>query len=133
MVPRKGIGGGYAVNQYLRDIKTFGYHHKILIRSDGEPEVLDLLNRISELRPSETVLENSPVGHNRANGRAERAVQSIEKQTRILKLSVGVHLGDFSVQHACFPWLVMHAADCLTTSHPGVDGSSAYEKIKGRA
>ena len=44
VVPKKGVGGGYAVKQYLRDIKKFGYHHKILIRSDGEPALCDLLS-----------------------------------------------------------------------------------------
>ena len=78
VVPKKGVGGGYAVKQYLRDIKKFGYHHKILIRSDGEPALCDLLAMVSELRAAETVLENSPVGDSRANGRAERAVQAIE-------------------------------------------------------
>ena len=137
VVPKKGVGGGFAVKQYLRDVKKFGYHHKIMIRSDGEPAIRDLLDRVSSLRASETILEATPSGDSKANGRAERAVQAIEKQTRVLKLSVERHFGVFSVKHACFPWLVMHGADVLTKfvigSGEGADGLTAYERIKGRA
>ena len=137
-MPKKGVGGGFAVKQYLRDIKKFGHMHKVLIRTDGEPAIKDLMNKVSSLRASETVsattiLENSPPGDSRSNGRAERAVQSIEKQVRVLKLAVEENLGKFSVQHAAFPWLVMHSADVLTKFLVSSDGTTAYEDIKGRA
>ena len=137
VVPKKGVGGGFAVSQYIREIKKFGHHHKILMRSDGENAIKDLLNRVSTLRASETlqaetVLENSPAGDSKANGRAERAVQSVEKQVRVLKLAVEEHLGKFSVRHACFPWLVLHAADVLTKFLVHPDGVTSYERIKGR-
>ena len=48
------------------------------------------------------------------------------------KLATEEHLGKFSCSHKCFPWLVMHAADCLTKYQIGVDGATAYEKLKGR-
>ena len=132
LCPGKGVGGGYAFKQYLRDIRKHGYHHKVLIRSDGEHAMGDLLKKVSELRASETVLETSPAGDSRANGRAERAVQAIEKQVRVLKLAVERNLGRFSVRHVCFPWLIMHAADRLTNFDPGADGCTAYERIEGR-
>ena len=78
----KGIGGGYAVKQCLRDIKNFGYHHTILIRSDGEPAIRDLLDRVCQLRASETLLEVTPAGDSKSNGRAERAVQAIENKNQ---------------------------------------------------
>ena len=132
VVPKKGIGGGFAVKQYLRDVKKFGYHHKILIRSDGEPAIRDLLDRVCQLRASETILEASPKGDSKANGRAERAVQAIEKKTRVLKISVERHLGKFSVKHKCFPWLVMHSSDVLNKFSSSSDGLTMYEKLKGR-
>ena len=60
VVPRKGVGDGFAVRQYVRDVKKFGYHHRVVIRSDGEPAIKDLLTKVAELRASETVLENTP-------------------------------------------------------------------------
>jgi hypothetical protein len=133
VVPRKGVGGGFAVKQLNRNLKKFGHHSKVVMRSDGEFDIRDLLDKLSAMRASETVLEHTPVGDSKANGRAERAVQSIEKQTRVLKLGTEAALGSFGVQHACFPWLVMHAADVINKFRVGVDGTTAYEKIKGRA
>ena len=137
VVPKKGVGGGYAVRQYIREVKKFGHHHKILIRSDGETAIKDLLSKVSALRASETlqaetVMETSPAGDSKANGRAERAVQSVEKQVRVLKGAVEEHLGKFSVRHACFPWLVLHSADVLTKFLVHPDGVTSYERIKGR-
>ena len=131
VVPKKGSGGGYAVKQLNRNLKKFGHHRKVLLRSDGEAAIKDLLQKVSELRSSQTVLEHTPAGDSRANGRAERAVQAVEKKTRVLKLATEENLGKFSCLHPCFPWLVMHAADCLTKYHIGVDGTTAYEKLKG--
>ena len=59
VVPKKGIGGGFAPKQLDRVIKRYGHHGKIVLRSDGEPATKDLLSRVCQLRPSSTtVLEN---------------------------------------------------------------------------
>ena len=57
----------------------------MVLRSDGENAIRDLLGKIAAMRSSETVLEQSPKGDSKANGRAERAVQSVEKQTRVYR------------------------------------------------
>ena len=133
VVPRKGIGGGFAVKQYVRDVKKFGYHHKIVIRTDGEPAIRDLVDKVAQLRASETVAEHTPPGDSRANGLAERAVQTIEKQARVLKLEMERRAGKFSVAHPIFPWLVSHAADVVTKFLVHEDGLTSYERIKGQA
>jgi hypothetical protein len=132
VVPKKGSGGGFIVKQFERDIRKFGHRHKVLLRSDNEPAMKDLLNKVSALRAPETIIEHSPVGDSKANGRAERAVQAVEKQVRVLKLSTEEHFGVFSVLHPCFPWLVLHSADVITKFKVHPDGLTSYEKIKGR-
>merc|ERR1712015_151748 len=42
VVPKKGVGGGFAVKQVHRDIRKFGHRHKIVLRSDGEAAIKDL-------------------------------------------------------------------------------------------
>ena len=132
VVPKKGAGGGYAVKQLDRNIKKFGNHGKVVLRSDGEVAIRDLLSRVSAMRASQTVMECTPKGDSRANGRVERAVQQVEKQTRVLKLAVEEVLGKFSVRHPAFTWLVLHAADSYNKFQVGTDGRTAYEKIRGR-
>ena len=114
-VPRKGVGGGWNLQQYLWDLKRWGIRHKVVLRTDGEPAILDLANRVGDLRLGETLLEHSPVGDSRSNGLAERAIQSVQKQIRVLKLALERNMKTkISVEHACFPWLVEHSGDILT-------------------
>ena len=84
--PKKAVGGGWIVKQFVRDIKKMGYQAKVILRSDGEPAIKDLLDKVGQMRGAETILEQSRKGDSKANGRAERAIQSVEKQTRVLKL-----------------------------------------------
>ena len=133
VVPRKGVGGGFAVKQYVRDVKKFGYRHKVVIRTDGEYAIRDLVDKAANLRASETVVEHTPPGDSKANGTAERAMQTIEKQCRVLKLEMEEQAGKFGVKHSIFPWLVNHAADVLTKFQVHEDGLTSYERIKGRA
>ena len=87
VVPKKGVGGGWIVKQADRELKKYGHHGRITLRSDGEPAIKDLLNRIAGARAQETVIETTPAGDSKSNGRVERAVQSIEKQARVLTLA----------------------------------------------
>ena len=61
MVPTKGVGGGWIVQQYLRDLNKWGLRHKLTIRSDSEPAIKDLLTRVANPRVPDTLLENCPV------------------------------------------------------------------------
>ena len=133
VVPKKGTGGGWIVQQYLRDLKKQGLRGKVVLRSDGEPAIVDLLNRVADIRMGETLIENSPVGDSRANGEAERAVQSVQKQTRTIKLATERNFAcKLSVEHPCFPWMVEHCADLLDKFVVSKDGRTSYERSKGR-
>ena len=102
-----------------------------MIRSDGEPATKGLLNRVADLRNGETILDNSPVGDSRANGEAERAVQSVQKQTHMIKLATERdYKCKIGVDHFCFPWMVEHCADLLDKCVVGKDGLTAYARTK---
>ena len=131
-LPKKGAGGGYAVKQLERKILKKWNRGKVVLRSDGENAIRDLVSKVSAMRAPQTVLEVAPKGDSRANGRAERAVQQVEKQTRILKLAVEEEFGNLSVRHPCFPWPVLHAADVYNKFHVGADGHTVYERVRGR-
>ena len=81
-----------------------GYSWQDLDRNDGEFALVDLLNRVGQLRQGDTLLEQSPVTDYRANGRAERAVQKVQKKTRVLKLATEENLKmKIPVNHPGFP------------------------------
>ena len=46
VVPQKGVGGAFAPKQLDRVIKRFGHHGKVVLKSDGEPAIKVLLNRV---------------------------------------------------------------------------------------
>ena len=93
----------------------------------------DLLAKVARVRPGETVIEHTPAGDSRANGRAERAVQAIEKQVRVLKIATENVFGQkIRVGSPAFAWLILHAADILTKYQVMTDGRTSYERIKGR-
>jgi hypothetical protein len=49
-------------------------HRKVVLRSDQEPAMLDLIAGVIEARQDPTIPQNSPVGESQSNGLVERAV-----------------------------------------------------------
>lgn len=132
VVPRKGAGGGFIVRQVERELPKCGHRKKVLLRTDGEHSIRDLAEKVADLRTGETVLEHSQKGDSRANGRAERAVQTIENHVRVTKMSTEGNVGRFGMRHAALPSRVIHAADVLNNFQVQADGLTLYEKVKGR-
>ena len=133
VVPKKGRGGGWIVQQTVRDMKKWGIRGKAILRSDGEFSIVDLLDRVGHMRQGETLQEQTPKGDSRANGRAERAVQKLQKKVRVLKLAMEENFKvKLDVQHPAFTWLVELAADVLTKTEVGLDGRTPWERLKSR-
>ena len=57
-------------------------YKRILVRTDGEPAILDLWAKIKEQWSGEIVKVESAVGDHDTNGDAEQAVQKIEDEVR---------------------------------------------------
>ena len=90
VIPGKGIDFEWTANQLVADIGRVGYP-RVVIRSDQEPAIVALVDKIKEIRDSqlkETTLECSPKSDSDANGQAERGVQAAEGITRTMKLEL---------------------------------------------
>ena len=134
VVPVKGAEQEWVTEQLARDIMKLGYHGDIVLRSDQESAIVDLLRQVAKARGStRTVLEQSPVGDSQANGTAERAVQSIEKMLRVHKLAFESRIGErLPIRHPLIPWLVEHISNVLNKFLVGSDGKTATQRAKGR-
>jgi hypothetical protein len=79
MVPEKGVEG-YAVQAVGREIDLAGLR-RMIIKSDQEPAIVDLLRVVKSERPESIELqpEESPVGESASNSEVERASQSTEE------------------------------------------------------
>ena len=78
--------------------------------------------------------ENSAFGESQSNGKAERAVQALEDQTRTLLGELEDRLGvQFKSGDAVLAWLVEYAAVLLNKYHPDdATGVTAYQHLHGQ-
>ena len=74
VVPLNGASHEYPARRIIAFIKELGLEaHDLVLRSDQEPALQDLLNLIGRKRiPAKTFYELSPVGSSASNGVAER-------------------------------------------------------------
>ena len=134
VVPAKGTQFEWVAAQLDRDVRKFGYHGRVVVKSDGEHSVVDLMRELARRRQGgPTVLESSKTYDSKSNGRAENTVRRVEEQVRTMKLAIEEALNfTLDVHHPTFAWLVEHAADILTKCSVGKDGRTPYERIKGK-
>ena len=103
------------------------------MKLDGEPALKTIQEEVRRQPSEKTILENSPVGDSRANGAAERAVQAIAEQVRVIRRGLEQRLKlRLSQKHPVTAWLVERAADLPSKCLVGDDGKSGYERWKGK-
>ena len=74
------------------------------------------------------------MGSHGSNGMAERAVQELEGQVRVMKLGLEEHIGRKIDAEACIvAFLAGHAAHFISWLLVGKDDKTAYERTKGKS
>ena len=74
----------WITGQIILDLKKFGIHGYVSLRSDQEPAITAILDEVCRARPGTRTLAGRPS----ANVMAERAVQSIEEMIHVHKLAL---------------------------------------------
>ena len=102
MVPFKGANHDWTIDQCIRDLKKWGLHGDLIIRSDQEDALKDLVEEIiagraqdgkganTEARGME---EESPVGESQSNGLIEAGVKTLVGMVRTIKFALEDHIG----------------------------------------
>jgi hypothetical protein len=133
VVPNKGASTEWIIKQSVKDIEKSGFHKEVVLRSDGEPAILDVMDTIAKTRMGETNLEHTAAGESQANGFIERGIQSLEEMVRTFKLDLEQRINTrVEVSWTIFEWLVEFAADVINKFVIGSDGRTAYERVKGK-
>ena len=134
VVPCKGAEVEWVAGRIHKDIQRLGIFGRAILRSDGEPAIVGLLQEVARLRTGAvTVLEKSPKGDSQANGLAERAVRGLEELLRVHKLDLESRVGcTLQMDHPCIEWLVEYTTDVLNKYQVGQDGRTPYTRAKGR-
>ena len=94
---------------------------------------MDLAKAVQVIRKLKTVLENSPVRDSQSTGLAEKGIQEIAGQVRVIKFSMeAAYQCKIPIDHPIMPWLVEWAPATLDYFSVGRDGKTSYEKHTGK-
>ena len=147
VVPLKSGSIEFPARRVLAFLKEIGLEGAdVVLKSDQEPTIKDLLNNIAKRRSATSKLEtvdgghlvarsiheSSHVGSSQSNGFIERAIQDEEGQVRTIKLDFESHIGErIPSDHDLIPWLIEYVAVLLNRGQVGADGKTPYERLKG--
>ena len=116
VVPVNGSSNEFPAKRINAFIRELGLEAQdLVLRGDQEPALQDLLAEVGRRRvPAKTFYEVSPVGSSASNGVAERGVQTVEGQIRVLV------------------WLVEFAGTVINRYEVGRDGKTPFERLRGK-
>ena len=124
-------GDPYALAVAFEAIKFTG-RTRLIIMSDQENAVKNLVNMIRDSRAHETGVINTPKGSSASAGGIERANYEVEKQIRTLRSRFEENYGEsVGLDHKMLPFLVRHRAQ-ITQYQVKSDGKTPYERLRGR-
>ena len=107
--PRKGAEES-VVKRVIADLESLGYK-RVLVRTDGEPAILDLWARVKQEWTGEVVKVEAATGDHDSNGEAEQAVQKVEDEVRTWKSTLDDAIGDRILpSHPILTWMVEHVS-----------------------
>ena len=122
----------YAVKISGGIVDSLGYK-RVILKSDQEPAILSLKERVKMESGVEIIMEESPGYDSKGNGEVERAIQMVQGQFRTMKDGLESRYGvRFDGDHQCVPWLMAHTSDTLTRFHVYEDGRTGYHNWRGR-
>ena len=126
------MGAPYALAVALEAIKFTG-RIRMIIMSDQENAVKNLVDMIRDSRTHETAVMNTPKGSSASAGGIERANYEVEKQIRTLRSRFEGNCGEsVGLDHKMLPFLVRHCAWLITHYQVKSDGKTPYERLRGR-
>eukprot|EP00971_Amphidinium_carterae_P352401 6492579-Amphidinium_carterae.1 len=133
LVPTKGAGHPWPLESLLTVVRGLGYP-RIILRTDGEPAILDLRSQLAaQLRVRHGIESVEELAEDsQANGLAEGAVRDMKAGIRTLYYAVQQAYGPISPRHPVLAFLVRHAAMCYNLGRLGRDGSTPWQRLKGR-
>ena len=122
-------GDPYALAVGLEAIKFTG-RSRLIIMSDQENAVKNLVDMIRDSRTHETAVINTPKGSSANAEGIERANYEVEKQIRTLRSRVGNYGESVRLNHKMLPFLVRHCAWLVTHYQVKSDGKTPYERLR---
>ncbi len=128
----KGIGDEWAVKRIVKDLEEMGRGHAI-VKTDGEPAIVAVQNRLQALRAGRTVPRNPPAYNPESNGPCEKAVQDVAAHLRAVIIGLESRLStSIDDRLPIVQWALEHAVFLINKFSVGHDGMTPYERCTGR-
>ena len=144
VAPHKGKED-YVIRRAIETIKLWGNQKiKIIIRNDGEASIKALAKMIQQRRELErsidtedsnagTIVEETPLNESASLGGAEKAVQEVEGHVRTWLSHIEKKMKcEVNGNSPVIAWLIEHVSVAINRTKVGVDGKTAYARIKGK-
>ena len=109
-----------------------GHHGEIVVKTDQEAAIIDLLRVVAQQRgEARTIFTTAARSDSKGNGPAEESVQSTEEMVRTLMVDLEERCGEkLTVTEPFFEWLMEHACDLLNKYNVRQHGNTAWEFLK---
>ncbi len=120
--------------QVVKNFNDILGHRKIILRTDNGNSIMALRTEVKQRSHVEIIPEQPPAYDSKTAGKAENAVQRIEKQFITLRDALQTRI-DQKIEsgHPVVEFLVMHTSDTLNRYHIGTDGRTNYQRWKGKS
>ncbi len=128
----KGLADEWIIKKIVKDLEELG-KAGVILKTDGEPAIVAMQNRVQALRMAKTVPRQPPAYNPQSNGPCEKAVQDVVAHFRACKLSLESRLKtEIDDNLPVVQWLLEHAVFLLNKFSVGADGMTPYERLTGR-
>ena len=128
----KGATDQWIVDRLCDDIELFG-HTEVILKSDGEPSMVQVQGAIREKRAHGAICQNSPAYNPQANGAAERAVQEVMGQIRAMKIGLQQRINaEIKTDWKILEWIVELSTVLINRCLIGKDGRTPYARLMGK-
>ena len=128
----KGASDIWAMQKINEDLNRLG-HKKFIVKGDGEPALVQVLERIKIMRDENIIVQNPPAYDPQANGVAEKAVQDYMGQVRAVKIGLESRLKEkVGSDWKAMEWITELAGELINRGQVGADGRTPYFRLYGR-
>ena len=123
----------WVLERLIQDWDNCGFKDiRIQLKTDQEPAMISLQGAIQNLRPTEVIPVNSPVGESESNGRVENAIRRVQEKSRALRHQLESNIKMKILDSTpIMAWLVRWAAELISKYSCGDDGKSPHERLHG--
>ena len=109
-------------------------HLDMMLHSDQEPVLVQLLQAVQSRRVKRTLVRHGPRASHQSQGKIENAKRIINGVCRAMWLSLEDLLREkLPIDSILFAWLIRHAAWCLTRFQVKNDERTAFVRVFGKA